>query len=119
MRTGTSLSPRHFVLALAAAVLNGGCAPVNRATESSPEGFVSAAGASMAPVAPPAIVTELTEAHTVSFALDRIDQRTLPLDRTYRHYGSGQNITVYVFDGGVMNTHPELEGRYRRQKSST
>src|SRR5438552_415620 len=51
--------------------------------------------------------------HTVSFALDRIDQRRPPLDRTYRHTGSGQGVTVYVFDGGVAAQHPELAGRVR------
>src|SRR5947208_1261765 len=52
-------------------------------------------------------------APTVSFALDRIDQRTLPLDRTYRHGATGKGVTVYVFDGGVSTTHPELAGRVR------
>jgi subtilisin family serine protease len=50
----------------------------------------------------------------VSLALDRIDQRELPLDRIYRHYGSGRGVTVYVFDGGILETHPELSGRVRR-----
>jgi subtilisin family serine protease len=53
------------------------------------------------------------EARTVSFALDRIDQRGLPLDQTYRHSGTGRGVTVYVFDGGVSATHPELAGRVR------
>ena len=53
------------------------------------------------------------EAHTVSFALDRIDQRALPLDRTYRHPATGRGVTVYVFDGGISTTHPELAGRVR------
>ena len=53
------------------------------------------------------------EAPTVSFALDRIDQRELPLDRTYRHGATGKGVTVYVFDGGVSTTHPELAGRVR------
>ena len=53
------------------------------------------------------------EAPTVSFALDRIDQRSLPLDRTYRHGATGKGVTVYVFDGGVSTTHPELAGRVR------
>lgn len=53
------------------------------------------------------------EATTVSFALDRIDQRTLPLDRTYRHGATGKGVTVYVFDGGISTTHPELAGRVR------
>lgn len=53
------------------------------------------------------------ESRTVSFALDRIDQRDLPLDQTYRHPATGKGVTVYVFDGGVSQTHPELAGRVR------
>ena len=51
------------------------------------------------------------ESRTSSFALDRIDQRMLPLDGTYRRAGTGRGVTVYVFDGGVSPTHPELVGR--------
>lgn len=54
------------------------------------------------------------ENETVSFALDRIDQRTLPLDNTYRRSGTGRGVVVYVFDGGVLHTHPELAGRVRK-----
>ncbi len=50
---------------------------------------------------------------TISFALDRIDQRELPLDQTYQHSATGRGVTVYVFDGGVSTTHPELAGRVR------
>lgn len=50
---------------------------------------------------------------TTSLALDRIDQRQLPLDATYSRSGSGRGVTVYVFDGGVSATHPELAGRVR------
>lgn len=60
------------------------------------------------------VMTEYVEAHTVSFALDRIDQHALPLDRTYRHFGTGRGVTVYVFDGGILATHPELVGRVRK-----
>jgi subtilisin family serine protease len=56
----------------------------------------------------------VVESPTFSFALDRIDQRRLPLDRTYRHGGNGKGVTVYVFDGGVAAEHPELAGRVRR-----
>jgi subtilisin family serine protease len=58
--------------------------------------------------------TAYMESQTVSFALDRIDQRNLPLDQTYRHFGSGHGVTVYVFDGGILESHPELAGRVRR-----
>jgi subtilisin family serine protease len=70
---------------------------------------VATAGSSVASVA-----TAFVESQTVSFALDRIDQRSLPLDRTYRHYGTGSGVSVYVFDGGILDTHPELAGRVRR-----
>ena len=56
----------------------------------------------------------LVESRTLSLALDRIDQRELPLDRTYRHQGTGRGVVVYVFDGGVMANHPELAGRVRK-----
>jgi subtilisin family serine protease len=56
----------------------------------------------------------LFESQTVSLALDRIDQRQLPLDRTYRRNGTGHGVTVYVFDGGILAGHPELAGRVRK-----
>src|SRR4051812_21016932 len=55
----------------------------------------------------------LYSSQTTSLALDRIDQRQLPLDATYRRSGSGRGVTIYVFDGGILPTHPELEGRVR------
>ena len=73
--------------------------------------LVSSAGAALASARAPA---SYVEAPTFSLALDRIDQHRLPLDSTYRHYGSGAGVTVYVFDGGVLASHPELEGRVRR-----
>lgn len=73
--------------------------------------LVSSAGAALASATAP---VALVESPTFSLALDRIDQRRLPLDSTYRHYGSGAGVTVYVFDGGVLASHPELAGRVRR-----
>lgn len=57
--------------------------------------------------------TTVYETRTISFALDRIDQRDLPLDQTYRHPATGKGVTVYVFDGGVSDAHPELLQRVR------
>jgi subtilisin family serine protease len=110
-------SPRSIrtVLKVAAALL-GGCAPATRGPAGSAR--VSAAGstvtASVVRAVMRPVATALVEAQTVSFALDRIDQRDLPLDQTYRHYGTGSGVTVYVFDGGILDTHPELAGRVRR-----
>ena len=59
------------------------------------------------------IATSYIESQTVSLALDRIDQHGLPLDQTYKHFGSGRGVTIYVFDGGILDTHPELAGRVR------
>ena len=86
-----------------------GCAPA--APNRSGASLVSSAGAALAGAAMP---VAYVESPTFSLALDRIDQRQLPLDSTYRHYGSGAGVTVYVFDGGVLDTHPELAGRVRR-----
>jgi subtilisin family serine protease len=97
-------------LAVAAAVIVAGCVPGGSSrTGGGVQSFVAAAGSSMASVA-----TEYVETQTLSFALDRIDQHALPLDRTYRHFGTGRGVTVYVFDGGILATHPELAGRVRK-----
>ena len=66
---------RHLALAACALALAGGCAPSARISAGQ---AVSSAGSSIALTIP----TELSEAQTLSVALDRIDQRELPLDRT-------------------------------------
>lgn len=44
--------------------------------------------------------------------LDRIDQRQLPLDNSFRYDESaGQNTTVYVVDTGIKAGHQEFTGR--------
>ncbi|MDJ1645272.1 S8 family serine peptidase [Streptomyces pakalii] len=43
--------------------------------------------------------------------LDRIDQRSLPLDSTYTPPDDGSGTNVYVLDSGVRATHKEFEGR--------
>src|SRR5690349_20760649 len=99
----------------AAAVAIFGCAHASQPGLSStkptvgPAGYYSFAANSARP---------LVAARTVSFALDRIDQRDLPLDHTYRHAGTGRGVTIYVFDGGVSLDHPELAGRVRRGYSA-
>ncbi len=105
-RGSSSIHSLRTALAITAAVL-GGCTPATLSSGSSPR--VASAGAATVSVATPYL-----EAHTLSLGLDRIDQRTLPLDQTFRRHGSGRGVTVYVFDGGLLDTHPELAGRVRR-----
>ena len=112
MRRRVPLSTRSTssAFAVAATLLLGGCAPATRTgARTVNASIVAAAARSVSPAA-----TEYVEAQTVSLALDRIDQQSLPLDRTYRHFGTGSGVTVYVFDGGILDTHPELAGRVRR-----
>ncbi len=101
-------SPSIRLLGIGLALLGSGCAPLSRGAPVGPS--VGAAGSAL----PVLVTTSLAESPTRSFALDRIDQHQLPLDRTYRRFGTGRGVTVYVFDGGVLDTHPELEGRVRR-----
>jgi Tol biopolymer transport system component len=54
-------------------------------------------GASLQPAAP--------------WGLDRIDQRTLPLDTNYSYMNAGTGANVYVIDGGIRMTHQEFGGR--------
>jgi subtilisin family serine protease len=112
MRSRFSFSnARRSAMFGAAAVAIFGCAQASQPGLSSTKPTVAAAGyySFAANSARP-----LVAARTVSFALDRIDQRDLPLDHTYRHAGSGHGVMVYVFDGGVSMDHPELAGRVRR-----
>jgi len=100
---------RSLPVAAVLALLAGGCTLGGRSM-SADVPSVSAAGSSYNRT----VTTTIVEEPTLSLALDRIDQRELPLDRTYRHFGTGRGITVYVFDGGVLDSHPELVGRVRR-----
>lgn len=46
-----------------------------------------------------------------TWGLDRIDQATLPLDKNYTVNSTGQGVTAYIIDTGVLNTHSEFQGR--------
>ncbi|WP_431034087.1 S8 family peptidase [Streptomyces sp. P6-2-1] len=55
---------------------------------------------------------EATQSNPPSWGLDRIDQKSLPLNGSYTYPDSaGQGVTAYVIDTGVRITHQDFGGR--------
>lgn len=55
--------------------------------------------------------TTATQTPTPSWGLDRVDQRSLPLNRKYTYVRTGTAVTVYVVDTGIQIGHPDFGGR--------
>ncbi|MEU4447129.1 S8 family peptidase [Actinosynnema sp. NPDC050801] len=45
-----------------------------------------------------------------SWGLDRIDQRSLPLDRNYTYPNTASSVRAYIFGTGIRYTHQEFDG---------
>src|ERR1043166_42425 len=99
-RVSAQTSTAPGFAAVVAAVVLVGCAQVSTPGMAS---TTSLAGtSSFYSVASSSARSTVYTTRTISFALDRIDQRSLPLDQTYSHSATGTGVTVYVFDGGEI-----------------
>jgi subtilisin family serine protease len=63
-------------------------------------------------VEPDVVVTaDTTMQSGATWGLDRIDQRPLPLNSSYKYQETGAGVTVYIIDTGIRYTHTEFGGR--------
>ena len=46
-----------------------------------------------------------------TWGLDRIDQRSLPLNNTYTYNATGAGVKAYIIDTGIRTTHTQFGGR--------
>jgi subtilisin family serine protease len=46
-----------------------------------------------------------------SWGTDRVDQRALPLDNKYSYSTTASNVTAYIIDSGITNSHNDFGGR--------
>ena len=65
-------------------------------------------------VEPDHILTASTSQSSPPWGLDRLDQRSLPLDSSYTYTATGAGVTAYVIDTGLRMTHTEFTGRVPR-----
>ena len=58
-----------------------------------------------------ATATQYMDAAGDPWGLDRIDQRWLPLSKTYSYSKDGTGVRAYILDTGLQSSHTEFGGR--------
>jgi subtilisin family serine protease len=56
-------------------------------------------------------VVQADDINPASWGLDRVDQRKLPLSRSYNYSATGAGVNVYIIDTGIWSSHAEFGGR--------
>ena len=62
-------------------------------------------------VEPDRVITLDATQQNPTWGLDRIDQRALPLSRTYTYDTTASNVTAYIIDTGIRLDHAEFGSR--------
>ena len=64
-------------------------------------------------IEPDRVVGVDTDQAGAPWGLDRIDQRFNPRDGKYTYTNTGEAVTAYIIDTGILSTHTEFTGRVR------
>ncbi|MEP7795259.1 S8 family serine peptidase, partial [Sanguibacter sp. 25GB23B1] len=86
-------------------------APAAVVTLTATEADTLATTAGVEAVEPDSVISALATQPNAPWGLDRIDQRTLPLSRTFSPPSAATGVTVYVLDTGVTSANVEFGGR--------
>lgn len=65
----------------------------------------------VAVIEPDQVITLSTTQTPVTWGLDRIDQRNLPLSNSFTYNNTGAGVTAYIIDTGIRYTHTEFGSR--------